>query len=108
MYLLASSASRTVTATFAVANGRYEGVYQRPNFKKAENDEHDRIDRAYLLKCTDASWLVDPRFACADGRFGPPGAAGIPAVCELSEPVQPCDNHPVHDRGTALDCAEGV
>ena len=34
-----------VTATFEVAKGRYEGVYQRPNFKKIENDEHDRSDR---------------------------------------------------------------
>src|SRR5471032_2374723 len=36
-----------VTATFEVAKGRYEGVYQRPDFKKAENDEHDRIDRLW-------------------------------------------------------------
>ncbi len=36
-----------VTATFEVAKGTYEGVYQRPNFKKAENDEHDRIDRIW-------------------------------------------------------------
>jgi DNA topoisomerase-3 len=36
-----------VTATFEVARGRYEGVYQRPSFKKAENDEHDRIDRIW-------------------------------------------------------------
>ena len=36
-----------VTATFEVAKGRYEGTYQRPNFKKAENDEHDRIDRIW-------------------------------------------------------------
>ncbi|MEY2879226.1 MAG: hypothetical protein RLZZ15_1606, partial [Verrucomicrobiota bacterium] len=36
-----------VTATFEVAKGRYEGVYQRPNFKKADNDDHDRIDRLW-------------------------------------------------------------
>jgi DNA topoisomerase-3 len=36
-----------VTATFAVAKGNYEGVYQRASFKKAENDEHDRIDRIW-------------------------------------------------------------
>jgi DNA topoisomerase III len=36
-----------ITATFEVAKGRYEGVYQRTNFKKAENDEHDRIDRIW-------------------------------------------------------------
>jgi len=36
-----------VTATFTVTQGTYEGVYQRENFKKAENDEHDRIDRIW-------------------------------------------------------------
>jgi DNA topoisomerase-3 len=36
-----------VTATFEIAKGRYEGVYQRANFKRAENDEHDRIDRVW-------------------------------------------------------------
>ena len=43
-----------VTATFEVANGRYEGVYQRPNFKRAENDEHDRIDRIWEKAHADA------------------------------------------------------
>src|SRR6266446_1694759 len=33
-----------VIAKFQIAKGIYEGVYQRPNFKKAENEEHDRID----------------------------------------------------------------
>ncbi len=36
-----------VTATFEIAKGRYEGVYQRPNFKRAENDDHDRVDRIW-------------------------------------------------------------
>ncbi len=36
-----------VTARFRIAKGDYEGVYQRPNFKKAEGDEHDRIDRLW-------------------------------------------------------------
>jgi DNA topoisomerase III len=36
-----------VTATFEVAQGQYEGVYQRENFKKAANDDHDRIDRIW-------------------------------------------------------------
>ncbi len=36
-----------VTARFEIARGQYEGVYQRPNFKKTENDEHDRIDRVW-------------------------------------------------------------
>jgi len=36
-----------VTATFGVTKGNYEGVYQRANFKRAENDDHDRIDRVW-------------------------------------------------------------
>jgi DNA topoisomerase-3 len=36
-----------ITATFEITKGRYEGVYQRTNFKKAENDDHDRIDRIW-------------------------------------------------------------
>ncbi len=36
-----------VSATFQVAQGAYEGVYQRPNFKKAADDEHDRVDRIW-------------------------------------------------------------
>jgi DNA topoisomerase-3 len=36
-----------VTALFEVARGDYEGTYQRPGFKRAENDEHDRIDRIW-------------------------------------------------------------
>ena len=36
-----------VIAKFQIAKGIYEGVYQRPNFKKAENEEHDRVDRVW-------------------------------------------------------------
>jgi DNA topoisomerase-3 len=36
-----------VIATFEVAKGTYEGVYQRPEFKKDEENEHDRIDRVW-------------------------------------------------------------
>lgn len=36
-----------ITAQFTVAKGSYEGIYQRPNFKKAENDDLDRIDRVW-------------------------------------------------------------
>ncbi|EIP97354.1 DNA topoisomerase III [Opitutaceae bacterium TAV1] len=36
-----------VTATFQVAKGSYEGVYQRANYKKAEGDDQDRIDRIW-------------------------------------------------------------
>jgi len=36
-----------ITANFEVTKGRYEGVYQRANFKKIENDDQDRIDRIW-------------------------------------------------------------
>jgi DNA topoisomerase III len=36
-----------VTALFDVSKGQYEGVYQRPDFKKSEADEHDRVDRIW-------------------------------------------------------------
>jgi DNA topoisomerase III, bacteria and conjugative plasmid len=36
-----------LTATFQVAQGAYEGVYQKPNFKKDVANEHDRIDRVW-------------------------------------------------------------
>jgi DNA topoisomerase-3 len=35
-----------VTAKFEVERGEYDGVYQRPDFKKS-NDEHDRADRVW-------------------------------------------------------------
>ena len=35
-----------VTAKFEVEQGEYEGVYQRPDFKKS-NDGHDRADRVW-------------------------------------------------------------
>jgi DNA topoisomerase-3 len=36
-----------LTATFQVAQGAYEGVYQKPNFKRDAANEHDRIDRVW-------------------------------------------------------------
>ena len=36
-----------LTATFTVAQGAYEGVYQKPNFKRDSANEHDRIDRVW-------------------------------------------------------------
>ncbi|MGB8341321.1 MAG: DNA topoisomerase 3 [Chthoniobacterales bacterium] len=36
-----------VVARFEIAKGTYEGVYQRPNFKKDEKNEHDRIERVW-------------------------------------------------------------
>ncbi len=35
-----------VTATFAIANGTYEGLYQKNGYKK-NDDEHDRISRLW-------------------------------------------------------------
>src|SRR5207247_6439667 len=35
-----------VTAKFEIAEGQYEGTYQRPDFKKG-GDEHDRADRVW-------------------------------------------------------------
>ena len=35
-----------VTAKFEIAQGQYEGTYQRPDFKKG-SDEHDRADRIW-------------------------------------------------------------
>jgi len=43
-----------VTATFEIAKGRYEGVYQRANFKRVENDEHDRVDRIWQQAAAEA------------------------------------------------------
>src|SRR5258708_16813280 len=50
-----------VTATFEVTKGRYEGVYQRPNFKRVENDEHDRIDRMWAKAVAEAVVAACPR-----------------------------------------------
>lgn len=43
-----------ITARFEVAKGAYEGVYQRPNFKKADGDDHDRIDRIWEQAAAEA------------------------------------------------------
>ncbi len=42
-----------VTAKFGIERGEYEGVYQRPDFKK-NNDEHDRTDRVWDEAAADA------------------------------------------------------
>ena len=75
VYAQASSKSETsrpgpfwrVTASFEVAKGTYEAAYQRPNFKKAENDEHDRIDRIW-----DQAFAEKPVLAACASR--PPWA----------------------------------
>jgi len=42
-----------ITANFGIAKGSYEGSYQRPDFKKSD-DEHDRIDRLWDRKAAEA------------------------------------------------------
>src|SRR6185503_16058536 len=64
-----------VTATFELAKGRYDGVYQRANFKRAENDEHDRIDRLW-----DKAMAEAVHAACV-GRQ----PAGAPVLAIVSE-----------------------
>ncbi len=36
-----------ITSTFELSEGTYQGVFQRKDFKKAEDDKHDRIDRMW-------------------------------------------------------------
>ncbi len=36
-----------ITATFEITRGTYEGVYQRPNFKRSDGDDQDRADRVW-------------------------------------------------------------
>ena len=43
-----------ITGKFEIAKGSYEGVYQRPNFKKTPDDEHDRIDRIWQKALAEA------------------------------------------------------
>ena len=42
-----------VTARFGIEAGEYEGVYQKPGFKKGD-DEHDRVDRIWDKAAADA------------------------------------------------------
>jgi len=42
-----------ITAGFGIAKGGYEGTYQRPDFKKSD-DEHDRIDRLWVRQAAEA------------------------------------------------------
>jgi DNA topoisomerase III len=44
-----------VIAKFEIAKGTYEGVYQRPNFKRDEKNEHDRIDRVWEKAIAEAA-----------------------------------------------------
>ena len=42
-----------VTAKFQIEQGTYEGLYQKPGFRKNEKDEHDRIDRLWDRRAAD-------------------------------------------------------
>ncbi|MCX6941960.1 MAG: DNA topoisomerase [Verrucomicrobia bacterium] len=64
-----------VTATFEVAKGSYEGVYQRAHFKKTEGDDHDRIDRIWEKALGEAVLA-----ACVNSQ-----RAGAPAVTVTEE-----------------------
>ena len=64
-----------VTATFEVAKGSYEGVYQRAHFKKTEGDDHDRIDRIWEKALGEAVLA-----ACVSSQ-----RAGAPAVTVTEE-----------------------
>jgi DNA topoisomerase-3 len=37
----------TVTAEFQVSQGKYVGSYQKPDFKKSDSDDYDRVDRIW-------------------------------------------------------------
>ena len=47
-----------ITAQFDIAKGSYEGLYQRPDFKKSETDEHDRIDRIWEKAFAESVYAV--------------------------------------------------
>jgi DNA topoisomerase-3 len=36
-----------ITTNFQLTEGKYQGVYQKENFKKSDQDKHDRIDRLW-------------------------------------------------------------
>ena len=51
-----------VTAEFEISKGVYQGVYQRPDFKRSDADEHDRIDRVWDRAAAEAVYA-----ACGGG-----------------------------------------
>jgi DNA topoisomerase-3 len=60
-----------ITAEFEVYKGVYEGVYQKPDFKKSETDEHDRIDRLWdkaQAEAVHAACTGNPRAAVTEER----------------------------------------
>jgi DNA topoisomerase III len=60
-----------VTAVFEVAAGAYEGTYQRPDFRRSDGDEHDRVDRIWEKAAADAVLAAcagNPRAAVSEER----------------------------------------
>jgi DNA topoisomerase-3 len=57
-----------VTAEFQVTRGAYQGVYQRPDFKRSDGDEHDRIDRIWDKAHAEAVYAACTGGADANAR----------------------------------------
>ncbi len=57
-----------VTADFGITKGTYRGVYQKPDFKRSDADEHDRVDRIWDKAQAD---LVFAACAAASPAAGP-------------------------------------
>jgi DNA topoisomerase III len=64
-----------VTAEFEITRGKYEGVYQRPDFKRSDSDEHDRVDRIWDKAKAEAIYA-----ACTAAA-----GSGKPPIAEVSE-----------------------
>ena len=56
----------TITADFEIARGTYRGVYQKPDFKRSEDDEHDRVDRIWDKAQADAVFAACSGHPLAD------------------------------------------
>ena len=74
-----------ITADFGLTKGNYEGAYQRPDYRKKEDDEHDRIDR--LWKQKDAEAVVaacqgQPVAAVSEEKK--PSTQGAPRLYDLT------------------------
>lgn len=55
-----------IVGDFAVTAGQYEGTFQRPEFKKDPNNEHDRVDR--IWKKEDAEAILAEAEAAGSGK----------------------------------------
>ena len=94
--------------------GRYEGVYQRPNFKKAENDEHDRIDRVWekaLAEAVVAACQGQPLASVTEEKKGQHPGRAAPlrshhAAARGEQPLRPARAPHAPDRAGALRAAQ--